>query len=135
MKTLIFCAALCLTLPAFAQDEEKSPDSLFAEAVKLADSGKNDEALQILNTLMADFPELPEPYNNAAVLYAKRGEWQRSEETLKIAVSANPQFARAHHNLGFLYLELARQAFEKSEKIAPNSAQKELQLLQQFSKP
>ena len=140
MKIPIFCAALCfVAIQAFAQTSDSadkdSAESLFSDAVALAEQGKNDEALAILNRLMADYPELPEPYNNAAVLYAKKKEWQRAMETLKIAIAANPQFARAHQNLGFLYLELARQAFQTAEDIAPGSATQELQRLNNFHQP
>lgn len=146
MKILIFCAVFCLTFSVLAQTEkslseniaEDSAQTLFDQALSLAKQGKNDQALQILDRLMADYPELPEPYNNAAVLYAQQKEWQKAQETLKIAIVANPQFARAHQNLGFLYLELARQAFQAAEDIAPGSSTQELQRLndfQNFSQP
>ncbi len=137
MKILIFCLSFCFAANyAFAQSADSdSAETLFAQALTLAENGKTEKALQILNRLMAQYPELPEPYNNAAVLYAQQKEWQKAQETLKIAIAANPQFARAHQNLGFLYLELARQAFQTAEDIAPGSSTQELQRLNNFHQP
>ncbi len=138
MKILIFCAAFCASAFALAQNSsvlnktQNAPIQLFQQAVQWADSGKKEQALEVLNRLMADFPELPEPYNNAAVLYAQNKQWDKALETLKMAISVHPQFAKAHQNLGFVYLELARQAFQNAHEIAPGSVLKELEMLNQL---
>ena len=50
---------------AFEQARER-----FAQGVIATEQKKYPEAIQIFNALIKDFPNLPEPYNNLAVLYA-----------------------------------------------------------------
>ena len=50
---------------AFEQARER-----FAQGVIATEQKKSPEAIQIFNALIKDFPNLPEPYNNLAVLYA-----------------------------------------------------------------
>jgi len=45
-------------------------------------------------------PELPEPYNNLAVLYAARGDHDGARDALLRAISTHPSYATAHENLG-----------------------------------
>src|SRR5512138_2572023 len=47
----------------------------FLKGVLLSDSERPDEAAQVFEELTVDFPEMPEPYNNLAVIRAARGEY------------------------------------------------------------
>src|SRR4029077_14352740 len=42
----------------------------FIKGVILAEQNKVPEAIEVFTVLSRDYPELPEPYNNLAVLYA-----------------------------------------------------------------
>jgi Flp pilus assembly protein TadD len=75
---------------------------------------KPDEAARIYTDLTQEFPELPEPYNNLAVIYAERGELERAREFLESAVRANPRFAAAHENLGDIHARLAAASYERA---------------------
>ena len=70
-----------------------------------------DSAVFLFERLSEEFPELPEPYNNLAVLYEKMGEEQKAIRSLKLAILNNPDYALAYENLADLYLFLARETY------------------------
>ena len=54
----------------------------FVKGVMLAEAGRSAEAQAVFERLNEEFPELPEPHNNLAVLYAAQGEWQKARQAL-----------------------------------------------------
>jgi tetratricopeptide (TPR) repeat protein len=93
----------------------------FLRGVALADLKKTDSAILIFTGLTQDFPELPEPYNNLAVLYATEGDLDKAKGALEAAIKALPNYALAHENLGDLYLQLAARQFDRAVKANPKS--------------
>lgn len=103
------------------QHSEKNPNDpqwRFLVGKFLQDMGRRDEALQELTTLSQEFPELPEPHNNRAVLLAARGELAQAREALEMAIRANPDYALAHENLGDVYQRLAAAAHSRARSLA-----------------
>jgi Flp pilus assembly protein TadD len=92
-------------------------DARFLRGVILTELARPDEALQVFLVLTQDYPELPEPYNNVAVLYAARGEYERARANLEMAIRAKPDFATAYENLGDVYARLSSQAYEKAAQF------------------
>jgi tetratricopeptide (TPR) repeat protein len=86
----------------------------FLQGVILSEQGRTNEAFDVFFALTLDHPELAEPYNNIAVIYAARGEYERAREALESAIRANPDYAVAYENLGDVYARLAARAYEKS---------------------
>jgi Flp pilus assembly protein TadD len=109
----------------------RDPQMRFLKGVILSDTGKQDEALAMFTKLTEDFPELPEPYNNLAVIYAAQSQYDRARVALEMAVRTNPGYATAHENLGDVYLRLAGQSYAKSLQLDPaaRSAQAKLKML------
>jgi len=70
-------------------------------------------AVFLFERLSEEFPELPEPYNNLAVLYDKMGQEQKAIDSFKLAILNNPDYALAYENLADLYLFLARETYLK----------------------
>jgi len=68
-------------------------------------------------SLTQDHPELAEPYNNLAVLYAARGDYEQARAALEMAIRANPDYAIAYENLGDVHTQLAIRAYEKATKL------------------
>jgi Flp pilus assembly protein TadD len=93
----------------------------FLRGVALADLKKTDSAILIFTGLTQDFPELPEPYNNLAVLYATEGDLDKAKGALEAAIKALPNYALAHENLGDLYLQLAARQFDRAANANPKS--------------
>ena len=89
----------------------------FSKGIILAQQNKPTEAIAVLLKLTEDFPDLPEPYNNLAVLYAANGQNDSARIALDKAIANNPGYGMAHENLGDVYAELASQAYEKAARI------------------
>ncbi|HEY0820417.1 MAG TPA: tetratricopeptide repeat protein [Rhizobacter sp.] len=102
----------------------------FLKGLAVAEQGKSVEATAIFVKLTEDFPELPEPYNNLAVLYSKQGQYDQARRALESAIRTNPSYTTAYENLGDVYAKLASQAYAKAlqmdggntAKVAPKLA-------------
>lgn len=97
----------------------------FLKGVILTEQNKSAEAIAIFTKLTEDFPELPEPYNNLAVLYASSGQYEKARVALDAAIRTNPAYATAYENLGDVHAKLASQAYDKALQLdSANSAAK-----------
>lgn len=72
------------------------------------------------NGLIEEFPELPEPYNNLAVVRAAQGNLEGARDALEAAIRSVPDYEVAYQNLGDLYLQLAAQRWRHAQKLAPS---------------
>ncbi len=93
------------------------PQMRFLKGVIQRTSGKQPEAIATFTKLTEDYPELPEPYNNLAVLYAGLGQYEKARGALEMAIRTNPSYATAHENLGDVYARLASQAYNKALQL------------------
>jgi Flp pilus assembly protein TadD len=98
-------------------ERPREPQARFMKGLALTDEGKTEDAIGVFRALLADFPELPEPRNNLAVLYAQKGEYAQARDELERAVQAAPDYAVAHENLGDVYARLAEVEYEKTLAI------------------
>jgi tetratricopeptide (TPR) repeat protein len=71
--------------------------------------------------LTQEFPELPEPYNNLAALYAQQYAFEKALNSLAQAVRARPDYALALENMGDVHVALARQSYLKSKALPSQS--------------
>jgi Flp pilus assembly protein TadD len=115
----------------------KDPQLRFLKGVMLADSQRPAEAAATFEQLNIDYPELPEPYNNLAVIYAARGEYDKARSALEAALRAQPGYAVALQNLGDVYTQLARRAYTQALQLEPANAviPPKLALLRQLTQP
>lgn len=95
----------------------RDPQMRFLKGVILTESGKTQDAIATFSKLTEDFPELPEPYNNLAVLYAGQSQFDKARAALEMAIRTNPSYATAHENLGDVYAKLASQAYSKALQL------------------
>ena len=110
---------------AFLITKPKDAQARFLKGLILADQGNTADAITVFSNLTQDYPELPEPYNNLAVLYAGQGQYEKAKEQLEMAIRTNPTYATAHENLGDIYAKMASQAYDRAlqlEKSGPNSS-------------
>jgi tetratricopeptide (TPR) repeat protein len=89
----------------------------FIKGVIFTEQGKPNEAISTFIKLTEDYPELPEPYNNLAVLYAGQSQFDKARAALEMAIRTNPSYATAHENLGDVYAKLASQAYSKALQL------------------
>ncbi len=94
----------------------------FMKGVILTEQGKAPEAIKIFTALTEEFPELPEPYNNLAVLYAAQGQDEKARKSLEMAIRTHPTYATAHENLGDIYAKMAREAYDKALQLDSTNA-------------
>ncbi|MGE0098525.1 MAG: tetratricopeptide repeat protein [Hydrogenophaga sp.] len=101
----------------------RDPQMRFLKGVIQTESGKSTEAITTFAKLTEDYPELPEPYNNLAVLYASQNQFDKARAALEMAIRTNPSYATAHENLGDVYAKMASQAYSKALQLdASNTA-------------
>ena len=101
----------------------KDAQMRFLKGVALAEQNRANEAVAVFVKITEDFPELPEPYNNLAVLYANQGHYDKARTALEMAIRTNPSYATAYENLGDVYAKLASQAYAKALQVdAGNTA-------------
>lgn len=96
----------------------------FLKGLAVAEQGKSVEATAIFVKLTEDFPDLPEPYNNLAVLYSKQGQYDQARRALEAAIRTNPSYATAYENLGDVYAKLASQAYSKALQMEGSNTAK-----------
>lgn len=97
------------------------PQMRFMKGVMLADAKRNAEAIAVFSKLTEDHPDLAEPYNNLAALYAAGGDYAKARATLEQALRTNPSYATAHENLGDVYAALAAQSYARALKLDPSN--------------
>ncbi|WP_066261402.1 nuclear transport factor 2 family protein [Hydrogenophaga flava] len=100
----------------------RDPQMRFLKGVIQTESGKQTDAIATFQKLTEEFPELPEPYNNLAVLYAGQSQFDKARAALEMAIRTNPSYATAHENLGDVYAKLASQAYSKALQLDAGNA-------------
>ncbi len=109
----------------------KDAQGRFLKGLILTEENKSSEAIKVFTGLTEDYPELPEHYNNLAVLYAAQGQYEKAKDELELAIQTHPSYATAHENLGDIYAKLASQAYDKALQLDKSnvSAQTKLELI------
>lgn len=97
----------------------KDAQALFLKGLILGDLGKTNDAIEVFKSLTENYPELPEPYNNLAVLYAAQGRYELARNALELAIRTHPGYVTAHENLGDIYAKMA--ALEYGRVLALDS--------------
>ncbi|MDA7415189.1 tetratricopeptide repeat protein [Xenophilus arseniciresistens] len=103
---------------AYLQQNPRDPQMRFIRGVILSDQGKTAEATEAFTQLTREYPELPEPYNNLAAIYAAQSQYDKAREALETALRLNPNYVTAHENLGDIYARLAAQQYAKATNYA-----------------
>ncbi|MBU9319530.1 tetratricopeptide repeat protein [Burkholderia gladioli] len=93
----------------------------FKRGTVLARLNRDDDAIAQFLALTQAYPELPEPYNNLAALYAKHGRYDDARAALVTATQANPDYSLAYENLGDLYLRLASESYKRARSLGRTS--------------
>lgn len=107
----------------------------FLHGVLLLDAQRDDAALAVFQRLSEDYPELPEPFNNMALLHARAGRLDAARQALETALRNDPGLLVARRNLGDIHLRLALQAWETAAQALPADAalQRKLQLARELA--
>ena len=142
-RAALLAALLATASPAFADDVEdaskllksgqhqqalervnkvlaakpKDARARFLKGLIFAEQGNTTDATDVFLALTKDYPDLPEPYNNLAVIYASQGQYDKARGALEQSIRTHPSYATAYENLGDVYAKLASQAYDKALQI------------------
>jgi hypothetical protein len=78
--------------------------------------------LAVFQRMNEDFPELPDPLNNIAVLHAASGRLEPARAALEAALRNDAGHRAARENLADVYLRLAIQLWEGLASETPADA-------------
>jgi tetratricopeptide (TPR) repeat protein len=109
----------------------------FLKGVIQRETGQLANATTTFTKLTEDHPELPEPYNNLAVIYAGQGQYEKARTALEAALRTHPSYATAHENLTDIYAKMASQAYSKALQADGGNAaaQPKLALIRELFTP
>ena len=105
------------TVDAYLSSRPKDAQGRFLKGLIYTEMNKPAEAIAVFTKLSEDYPELPEPYNNLAVLYAQQKQYDKARTALEMAIRTHPSYAIAYENLGDVYAKLASQAYDKALQL------------------
>jgi len=121
-------------IDAVLATDSKNPQARFLKGVVQTDRAETDAAIATFQGLIEDYPELPEPYNNLAVIFAQQGQYEKARRALELALASRPDYAIAHENLGDVYTRLASVEYDHALAIdkTNKSAQTKLALVREL---
>jgi tetratricopeptide (TPR) repeat protein len=117
---LALAALLATAAPAWAQG---SAQERFMQGVALMDQQSDAAALEVFVQLTQEYPGLPDPYNNIALLHARAGRLESARQALEEALRYDPGHRTARANLGRVHLMLAVRSWELAAAAGPLDAQ------------
>jgi tetratricopeptide (TPR) repeat protein len=109
-------------LDARIASNPRDAQAKFKRGTVLVHLNRDDDAIAAFTELTQLYPELPEPYNNLAALYAKQGRYAEARAALETAVKVNPGYGLAYENLGDLYLRMSDEAYRRALSLGKASA-------------
>lgn len=86
----------------------------FDQALTLIDEKNYPAAIDLLDTLITDFPDLSGPYLNLAIVYAELNQMARSKTLFEKAIKVNPDNLEAYNQLAIVHRQLGE--FEAAER-------------------
>ena len=99
------------------QKQPADPQIRLMQSQMQTAQGQTAQAIETLQALTQEFPELPEPYNNLAVLYAGQQRFDEAARALALAIRARPDYSLALENLGDVHIAQARQSYLKAQSL------------------
>jgi hypothetical protein len=100
----------------------------FLKGIILTEQRKTEDAISLFSSLTQDYPELPEPYNNLAVLYASQGKYDKAKLALEMAIRTHPSYATANMNLGDIYALMASEAYARALQLNRSDSETQTKL-------
>lgn len=122
LRALVARGDAAMALPRLEKASAADPRDVqmrFLLGVALMDLRRDDEALAHFSRMAQDYPELPDPQNNIALLHARAGRLEPARQALETALRNDPSHRAARTNLGQVHLLLAVQAWELAAAEGP----------------
>lgn len=90
---------------------------LLLKGAALSSIDKKNEAVKLFRQMVSDKIEEASAYNNLAVIYASRGDYEAARSALEWAIRSKPDYSTAYHNLGNVYANLAGQSYRQALQL------------------
>jgi len=121
-------------IDAVLATDARNPQARVLKGVLQTDEAETDAAIATFQGLTEDYPELPEPYNNLAVIWAQKGEYDKARKALELALTTRPDYPLAHENLGDIYARMASVEYDRAIVLdkSNKSAQAKLALVREL---
>jgi tetratricopeptide (TPR) repeat protein len=107
-------------LKAIDVEAKKNPRNvqiLFIKTRILIEQGQLESARKALNAFIEKYPEIPEPYNNLAALYARAGKLSLARDNLEMCIKLAPSNATCLQNLADIYTLTAASYYERAYQL------------------
>ena len=104
---------------AYVAGKPRELQGRFLKGLILMEMNRPNDAITVFTQVSDDYPELPEPYNNLAVLYARQQQLERARTLLEMAIRTHPGYALARENLGDVLLRQASQSYDEALRLDP----------------
>lgn len=127
-------AAALSKLDSHLRGSPQDAEARFVRGLVLTQMDRVPDAIRAFADLTRDYPQLPEPYNNLAVLYAQEGDYEKARDALEAALATHPSYSTAHENLGDIYAALAGAAYNRALMLDQGNrgVQQKLSLISQL---
>jgi len=112
------------------QKHSGDPEIEFLTAYAYQMSQQSGKAARYYQELIREYPELPEPRNNLAMIYLSNGDYDRASELLVNAINTHRSYATAYANLSNIYTGIASEAYRRavSESKEPDTYANNIEL-------
>ena len=94
----------------------------FSEAAALGNAGKFDEAIDLYNQVIADFPNCSECYQNMGAIQSRKKDWPAAEASYKKAIELAPDQSEPYNGLASLYN--AQQKFKEAAEMSAEAGKR-----------
>ena len=101
----------------------------FLKGLILTKLSRYSDAEKIFYRIAEQNPNLPEPLNNLAVIYAIQGKYSQAQDVLKKALSSNKNYETAYNNLSDIYAKAASHAYNQALGLEKGKADSKEKLL------
>ena len=119
-------------LNTYLKQNPNNAQARFLKGLVLVELNDQEGAVEVFTAMTRDYPELPEPYNNIAVIHAANGDYDRARMALQSALKTHPSYSTAYENLGDIYAKMASEAYQQAldlEQADRNKLQVKLSLI------
>lgn len=104
---------------ALPYESRNQPQIRLYQGMSLMAQDRRAEALRVFEALAADHPDMPEPFNNMAVIQAANGHYGEARMLLLQSLRADPRYSVAQENIGDVYIKLANQTYARLRTLDP----------------
>ena len=110
------------------------PQALFLKARALEAGTQELQAIEVYKKLIQTYPNMPEPYNNLGILYAKQGKLDAAKLVLEQGLNSHQSYSTIYNNLSNIYLEMARDSYIKALQLEVKPQNFDLKPINDMSK-